>query len=219
MSGRGRSGDGPPAEGGALGPVEAAEGTAAARPAPPAVRLLTRRQRFVLAGLFAAVVAVLAARHPGRHPPPAVADPPPLPSQVSHFHYAGQVAVAGGPGGSFALRLRAEADSPFEVTAVRSNYPGLSVSVAGGLPVAVAAQGAAVLTVDFRVTDCAGAPPDAGMPLLDVTLRNTRAIETVSQILGAGYARDLSENLHAACPNSAQRTPTSATEAPNTPVR
>ncbi|MFD9125182.1 hypothetical protein [Kitasatospora sp. NPDC059571] len=138
------------------------------------------------------------------------ADPPPLPSVVSHFHYGGQVSAAAGPGGRFALRLRAEGDAPFEVTGVQSNYPGLSVSVAGGLPVAVGPGRPVELTVAFAVTDCAQAPPDAGLPFLDVTLRNTRAIETVSQILGPDYARDLSENLHSACPNSAQRTPTSA---------
>jgi hypothetical protein len=76
-----------------------------------------------------------------------------------------------------------------------------------------------LLTVEYRVTDCAGAPPDAGMPFLDVTLRNTRAIQTISQILGPRYARDLSERLHSACPISGYRTGVSAPAATDSHVR
>ncbi|MDR3032085.1 MAG: Tat pathway signal sequence domain protein, partial [Kitasatospora sp.] len=60
----------------------------------------------------------------------------------------------------------------------------------------------------LKVTDCSGAPADATLPFLDVTLRNTRAMETVSQILGDAYARDLSAALHSACDGTDYRTPT-----------
>ncbi|MEV6207795.1 Tat pathway signal sequence domain protein [Kitasatospora sp. NPDC051914] len=220
MSGTRRGGARPGGHG-YLGPVEPAEGTEAPPPAPLPLRdLLSRRQKLVLAGVFAAVVALLTVRHPVQRPhPPPPSDPPRIPSVVSHLRYAGPVGPPGGPGAPFALRVSAEADEPYEVTAVRQSYPGLSVSVTGGLPVRVTPGQSVLLTVEYRVTDCAGAPPDAGMPFLDVTLRNTRAIETVSQILGARYARDLSERLHSACPISGYRTQVSAHTVTNTHVR
>jgi hypothetical protein len=53
----------------------------------------------------------------------------------------------------------------------------------------------------MRVTDCGKAPENPGLPFLDVTLRNTRAIEAHSFILGEHYARDLSDALQVACSN------------------
>ncbi|WP_407912568.1 hypothetical protein [Kitasatospora sp. NE20-6] len=138
---------------------------------------------------------------------------------VSHLRYAGPAPAAPGSPGTFALRLWAAADSPYEVVAVRQGYPGLSVSLRGGGPVPVTPGQAVLLTVDYRVTDCSSAPPDAGMPFLDVTLRNTRAMQTVSQILGGRYPLDLSERLHSACPISADRTRVSAEKSSDTRVR
>ncbi|MEV8093894.1 Tat pathway signal sequence domain protein [Kitasatospora sp. NPDC085879] len=206
---------------GYLGPIEPAEGTEAPPPPPlPLHRLLSGRQKIVLAVLFASVVVVLTLRHPARDPqPPPAADPPPVPSVISRLSYAGPAAPPGGPGQDFALRVAAEADGPYDVVAVRQSYPGLSVTVRGGLPVTVRPEQPVLLTVEYRVTDCAGAPPDAGMPFLDVTLRNTRAIQTISQILGPRYARDLSERLHSACPISGYRTGVSAPAATDSHVR
>ncbi|MEV7176217.1 Tat pathway signal sequence domain protein [Kitasatospora sp. NPDC093679] len=220
MSGA-RHGGAAPGGHGHLGPIEPAEGTEAPPPPPlPLHHLLSGRQKIVLAAVFAAVAVVLTLRHPGRDPTPApAAEAPPVPSVVSHLHYAGPVSPPAGPGQVFALRVSAEADRPYEVVAVRQSYPGLSVTVTGGLPVTVTPERPVLLTVEYRVTDCAGAPPDAGMPFLDVTLRNTRAIETVSQILGTQYARDLSQRLHSACPISGYRTQVSAHAVTNTHVR
>lgn len=189
MSGRGH-GDARHGGHGDIGPVEPAGRTEAPPPDPPHPRgPVPRRQILLLAGLAAALAALLAPRgehRPGPAPPPD--GRPPVPALVAHLRYAGPAPAAPGPPGAFALRLWAAADSPYEVVAVRQGYPGLSVSLRGGGPVPVTPGQAVLLTVDYRVTDCSSAPPDAGMPFLDVTLRNTRAMQTVSQILGGAVS-------------------------------
>jgi hypothetical protein len=56
-----------------------------------------------------------------------------------------------------------------------------------------------------RVGNCAETPISADMPLINVTLRNTRAIRTRSEIFGHRYARDLTAVLRSICPTVAKR--------------
>ncbi|MCX4880074.1 hypothetical protein [Streptomyces sp. NBC_00847] len=55
------------------------------------------------------------------------------------------------------------------------------------------------ITVRITVTDCGGLPLNVNLPFLDVTLRNTHAIQHYSFIFGGSYSHDLSDLLHAAC--------------------
>jgi len=215
------SGDGelPERAHGFLSPVEPGEGTAAPLPSlREPTPLLTRRQRFTLVGVLLAVTVALVARHASGRPEVAANSPPPYPSQIARATYGGPL-----PAGTeaFALRLVAHNDGPgpVEVLDVQQTYRGVTLLVAGELPRTVGPGESVELQVTLRVTDCAGAPKDAELPFLDVTLRNARAMETVSQILGDAYARDLSRALHSTCPDSDIRTSTTSPSAPDTPVR
>ncbi|MBC2905841.1 hypothetical protein [Streptomyces cupreus] len=55
------------------------------------------------------------------------------------------------------------------------------------------------ITVEISVSDCSELPLDAGFHYLDVTLRNTHAIQRHSFIFGGAFSRDLSDLLHEAC--------------------
>ncbi|MEV4557547.1 Tat pathway signal sequence domain protein [Kitasatospora sp. NPDC049285] len=212
----------PSSAGGFLGPVEAGEGTwTPLRPIhDPEQPLLSGRQKLVLVSVLLLIAAALTARHAAHRPaqdansPP----PPPYPSQAMRFGYGGPA-----PFGQedFALKLTAHNGSaaPVDVLGVSQGYRGLSVVVSGWLPQTVPAGASVELRVGLKVTDCSAAPADAGLPFLDVTLRNTRAMETVSQILGDSYARDLSLAIHSACPGSDNRTRTPTASPADTSVR
>ncbi len=60
------------------------------------------------------------------------------------------------------------------------------------------------ITITMRVTECGKVPRNVGLPFLDVTLRNARAIEDHSYILGRRYAEHLSTALHVACGNESE---------------
>ncbi|GAA2741717.1 MULTISPECIES: hypothetical protein [Kitasatospora] len=200
MSGEGER---PSGAHGFLGPVEAGSGSSAPLPPlRPHPSVLTHRQKYLLTAVLIALGALWAAHHAAGHRPDVAANsPPPYPSQAARFGYAGPA-----PRGDEAFALRLEAynlsKAPLEVLDVSQGYRGISVLVTGGLPRTVAPGQSVELLVALHVTDCSAAPADAELPFLDVTLRNTRAMETVSQILGDAYAHDLSASLHQACPNS-----------------
>ncbi|MER8182482.1 Tat pathway signal sequence domain protein [Kitasatospora sp. NPDC094015] len=230
MSGtrRGR-GEEPAGPHGSLGPVEPADGTSAPAehpPRPPRTPRLTRRHRYAAAALLLTAAALVtahqaAAPHGANRPERAANSPPPYPAQITYFRYAGVGSPAAGPGEPFVLLLTVEdqGPGPVDLLALRQGYRGLTAELLGAVPLRIEPGAAARLEVRFLVTDCAAAPPDAGMPVLDVTLRNTRAIQTASQILGDGYPGDLSRNLHIACPDSDIRTRVPVPPSPNTAVR
>ncbi|MFD8482494.1 hypothetical protein [Kitasatospora sp. NPDC059673] len=209
---------------GFLSPVEPGEGTwtqpRMSVEKPP--RLLSLRQKSLVVGLLLALALALTVRHAmdrstaeaNSPPPPAL----PFPSQATRFEYGGPLPAWQD---SFALSLRVHNTSagPVDVLGVSQGYRGLSVVVSGWLPQTVPPGQTVSLRVGLRVTDCSAAPADAGMPFLDVTLRNARAMETVSEIPGDAYARDLSAALHATCDAPDNRTPTTSPTAPDKPVR
>ncbi|CAL9564890.1 Tat pathway signal sequence domain protein [Streptomyces sp. enrichment culture] len=204
-----------------VGPVEPGEGTrvrdaASAsrrlRPAP-AVRLSVRQRR-ALAGACA-VSAVLAgggylyATRPVPVPPTA----PPYPAQVTTLSYREPRPVgppgteAGGEAESdiriFVFQVEIEVDSgpPVTVTRISQPYAGVSVISAPRTPFRTKAGSPRKIMITLRVNDCGNVPRNAGLPFLDVTLRNTRAMQDHSFILGTRYARDLSQALQVACGN------------------
>ncbi|WP_190209217.1 hypothetical protein [Kitasatospora indigofera] len=73
--------------------------------------------------------------------------------------------------------------------------------------------------VRYVVTERLAAAAEAGLPFLDVTLRNTRAIQAARRDLGPHDALDLARNQRATRPMSDIRTPVTGVSAPDSDVR
>ncbi|MFC7815085.1 Tat pathway signal sequence domain protein [Streptomyces sp. NPDC057367] len=196
------------------GPVEPGEGTrardAADAPRPPArprgclARRYADHRRAVLA--TTATLAVLAgsgylyASRPRQPAPP----PPPYPVHVVDVAYLEAVPGAEPGAFSFAVRLSVRSGPPVSVTRLTQPYEGLSITSSPAAPFQTKSHSVRKIIVTLRVTECEKAPRNLGFPFLDVTLRNTRAIQAHSYILGSRYAQDLSEALQAACGNESR---------------
>ncbi|MFJ9727246.1 Tat pathway signal sequence domain protein [Streptomyces sp. NPDC101209] len=199
-----------------VGPVEPGEGTRARDLAedgsPPLPRprgrfgqWYDRHRRGALAA--AAATALLAAggsvylTRP-HAPAPAPAPAAPYPSQVTDVTYVEPVATPKGVrprSFSFAVALSVESGPPVTVRSISQPYPGISLTSEPLAPFTARAGGARNVVITMHVTDCRKAPESAGLPFLDVTLRNTRAIEVHSYILGQRYAQNLSTALQGIC--------------------
>ncbi|MEV7126298.1 hypothetical protein [Streptomyces sp. NPDC093260] len=137
------------------------------------------------------------------HPAPPLPAPP-YPSQVVDVSYLEPAATPpGAPPGSFsfALLVSVESGPPVTVTALDQPYAGLSLTSAPRPPFRTAAGSAHKIVITMHVMECGKVPENAGLPFLDVTLRNIRAMEVQSFILGSRYAHALSEALQVACGN------------------
>ncbi|MEI5523420.1 Tat pathway signal sequence domain protein [Streptomyces brasiliscabiei] len=211
-----------------VGPVEPGEGTRAwdapeadSAPAPkpprgPFAPVYARHRRAVLATV--AAVAVLAgggalyATRP--HPAPTTPEPTPreapYPSQAVGVSYLGPVPRSAGASlGSFGfeLELRVRYGSAITVERMTQPYRGLTLRTDPRTPFRIGTKGPRKIVITMRVTECGKVPKNAGLPFLDVTLRNTRAIEAHSFILGERYAQDLSDALQVACSNDSMSSP------------
>ena len=199
------------------GPVEPGEGThvwdtqdaAAIRPPGPVRKRLAplraRHRRAVLAAVVAAAVfaagGYLFATRPRRPAPPE----PPYPAQAVEVGFlTGRGVPPGSPPRSFSFTvlLRVRSGPPVTVTRVTQPYAGLSLVTEPRAPFGTKAGASRKITITMHVTDCRSVPKNAGLPFLDVTLRNMRAIQVQSFILGPRYARHLSEAVEAACDGS-----------------
>ncbi|WP_308408592.1 Tat pathway signal sequence domain protein [Streptomyces sp. AC627_RSS907] len=199
------------------GPVEPGAGTHAwdapdtprrhPRPRGRLTRRGDRRRRTVLAAL--AVLVVLAgagylyASRPHARPDP----PPPYPAQAVDLVYLDPVAdPRNAPTGSFsfAVTLSVRSGPPVTVTRIAQPYSGLSVTSSPAAPFQTKSHSARKIIVTLRVTECEKAPRNPGLPFLDVTLRNTRAMQAHSFILGPRYAQYLSHALQVACSNDSR---------------
>ncbi|MFE1910962.1 Tat pathway signal sequence domain protein [Streptomyces anandii] len=204
-----------------VGPVEPGEGTRAwdtpdpDAPAATPPRQLPhggrpeRRRRAVLVATAAALLLAgggyLYATRPHQLPRPAPEPaPPPYPSQVVDVAYLEPApARSGAAPRSFGLTVLVSvtAGPPVTVARITQPYAGLVLTPEPRPPLRIAAGTARKIVVTMRVTQCGKVPENAGLPFLDVTLRNTRAIEVHSYILGSRYAHALSDGLHVACGN------------------
>ena len=196
-----------------VGPVEPGEGTQAGDveqdDAPglrrgPLARLSDRHRRTAFTAATAAVLLAgggyLYATRP--HKPPA--PEPPYPSQVvdvTYLHTEATPRSAPTRSFSFKVALSVRPGPPVTVTRIAQPYAGLSLTSAPPAPFRTAGGSTRKITITMHVTDCGRVPENAGLPFLDVTLRNTRAIEAHSFIPGSRYAHDLSEALQVACSN------------------
>ncbi|MEU6808471.1 hypothetical protein ABZ920_05575 [Streptomyces sp. NPDC046831] len=88
---------------------------------------------------------------------------------------------------------------PVETIRVSQPYAGLAVTPSPATPFRTKARAPRKVTITMHVTECGKVPENAGLPFLDVTLRNTRAMQAQSFILGPRYAAALSEALRAVC--------------------
>ncbi|MFF7190872.1 Tat pathway signal sequence domain protein [Streptomyces sp. NPDC008222] len=199
-----------------VGPVEPGEGTRAGDddpdpgPTHPRGRLARlygpHRRMFLTTTTVAALLAgggYLYATRPQKPPPPPP-PPPPYPSQVVDISYLdAEPAPPNAPPRSFGLSvvLSVQSGPPVTVTRIAQPYAGLSVTSSPRPPFRTKAGSARKIDIAMHVTECGKVPENAGLPFLDVTLRNTRAIEPHSYILGSRYAHDLSAALHVACGN------------------
>ncbi|MEW2514854.1 Tat pathway signal sequence domain protein [Streptomyces sp. NPDC046870] len=204
-----------------IGPPEPGEGTRAwdgrrprdSRPPGRARAALTAwyaRRRRIVTTLAAAVALAgggcLYATRP--HRPPAREDRAhaqvPYPAQVVDMTYLdGRPTPAGAPprSFSFAVLLSVTSGPPVTVARVTQPYAGLSLDTEPPAPLRTKSGSARKITITMHVTECEKVPKNAGLPFLDVTLRNTRAIQVQSFILGPRYAQDLSRALQVACSN------------------
>ncbi|WP_432169923.1 Tat pathway signal sequence domain protein [Streptomyces sp. 1222.5] len=206
-----------------IGPLEPGEGTTAPDNSPAAQARAAGRTRSALAGRYAhhrrltlrlAALAVLLAgggylygTRPRQAPPAPTPQPSgaPYPAQVVDVTYLEDLpTAAGAPPHSFRFGVLVGVDSgpPVTVTRVTQPYAGLTLTTDPVAPFRTRAGSARMITITMHVTECGKVPMDAGMPFLDVTLRNTRAIQNHSFILGPRYAQHLSQALKVACSNS-----------------
>ncbi|MGW7240174.1 Tat pathway signal sequence domain protein [Streptomyces sp. NPDC054804] len=189
-----------------IGPVEPGEGThgwdlpepETASPPRPG-----RRRAALALAMTAAVLAgggYLYATRPHDPPPPEV----PYPAQTVAFAFLGdRLTPPGAPirSFSFAVRMSVLEGPPVTVDRISQPYAGLSLTETPRVPFRTKTGSPRDVTITMHVTDCATVPKDAGLPFLDVTLRNTRAIQVQSFILGSRYAQHLSRALKVACSN------------------
>ncbi|MFI7395128.1 Tat pathway signal sequence domain protein [Streptomyces tendae] len=192
-----------------IGPVEPGGDTRVrdAPPSRPRGRLALRYERHrrtVLASGAALVVLAGGGYLYASRSQPRPAPPPPYPSQAVDLVYG--AAASGSPGAvagtySFTVLLSVRSGPPVTVTRLTQPYDGLSVTSSPTAPFQTKSHSTRKIIVTLRVTECEKAPRNPGLPFLDVTLRNARAIEAHSFILGARYAQDLSQALEVACSN------------------
>ncbi|CAL9426887.1 hypothetical protein SUDANB15_01954 [Streptomyces sp. enrichment culture] len=194
-----------------VGPVEPGEGThvrdAPFAPRPrrgPLERYFEQHRRAVLGALLISAVLAgsgyLHATRPRPESPPA----PPHPSQVTTVAYLNPQAVdveTDPRSFSFGVEVTVESDPPVTVTRISQPYAGLSVTSDPRTPFRTKAGSPRKIMITMRVTECGKVPRNVGLPFLDVTLRNTHAIQMHSFILGPRYAQDLSHALQVACSN------------------
>ncbi|MGA5874227.1 Tat pathway signal sequence domain protein [Streptomyces cellulosae] len=177
---------------------------------------MSRRRRRTTAAAFLAVAALatgtlLHLTRPRVSPSPSPSpEPSPearFPSQTTSFRYLYmQVSETKttSPEFEFTIQALTESDVPVTVLGISQPYAGLHRTSRPETPLRVKGDGSRKIAVTVHVTECGKVPRNAGLPFLDVTLRNTRAKEAHSYILGARYARDLSTALEVACGNDFQ---------------
>ncbi|GHE89707.1 Tat pathway signal sequence domain protein [Streptomyces griseoluteus] len=189
-----------------IGPLEPGEGTWAREPAEarPAPRPW-RRRTLLIPATACAVLAAGAALWITR---PRPAPPPELPFPAQTVTVTFLVGRSTAPHRlAFDVRLAVEPGPPLTVTRVSQPYAGMSAESEPRAPFRTAAGSSRVITVTMRVTECGRVPKNAALPFLEVTLRNARAIQTQSFILGPRYTRYLSRALGEACGESTPSSP------------
>jgi hypothetical protein len=129
--------------------------------------------------------------------------PVPWPANVTAWRYLGPAGLPETSGahptsGRFRFAVDVHSGPPVTLQVTGAAFTGLT---AHALPDAFTVHAGTTrrVTVEISVNDCSGLPLNADLPFLDVTLRNTRAIQHHSFIFGRAYSHDLFELLRSAC--------------------
>ncbi|MEV0319550.1 Tat pathway signal sequence domain protein [Streptomyces sp. NPDC050658] len=201
----------------AIGPVEPGDDTydthatyadgVTVRPVEPPRPRLTRRRRTALAAAVALAVGVTGLTLYLTRPRPPEPPPPLHPSQTVSVTYEGGMSrpEAGDRTFTFAVSIAQDSGPPVSVRRIAQPSAALSVTATPDTPFTVKTGTPRKARITMHIRECGKVPRNAGLPFLEVTLRNVRAKQTQSFILGSTYANDLSRALAAACP----RTPVS----------
>jgi hypothetical protein len=152
----------------------------------------------VITAATLAIVLTPPAVSPDDAPPPG---PTRWPANVTAWRY---IALAEpldsrSTRGFFRFAVTVDSGPPVTLAVTGAAYTGLGAHATPRRHFTVRAGTTRRVTVEISVSDCSGLPRNADLPFLDVTLRNTRAIQHHSFIFGGAYSRDLSELLHSAC--------------------
>ncbi|WP_262004428.1 hypothetical protein [Streptomyces sp. FIT100] len=99
----------------------------------------------------------------------------------------------------FSVRIEAAAGTPVTVESIRQPSAALRLSASPNPPFTVKAGSSRRVEIVIKVGDCGKAPRNAGLPFLDVTLRNVRAKQDQSFILGDRYTGDLARAVNDHC--------------------
>ena len=209
-----------------VGPVEPGDGTYSAPDAlaarPRALRgrwvAATPAQRRAIVACCVAAVATgsgfLYVTRPAPPPPP----PAPWPAQSVLMTYRG--ATPAGPDGGlgFTVAVTNSSSTPVTVERISQTSKALWVTTRPATPFTVRTGKPRSVLVVIHVVDCRKVARNAGFPFLDTKLRNVRATQEQSYILGDRYARDLSKALNAACPPKVRSASRTSTRLPGSPV-
>ncbi|MBO8194623.1 hypothetical protein ITI46_23640 [Streptomyces oryzae] len=106
---------------------------------------------------------------------------------------------------SFRIELRAVTKDPVLVRRISQEYQALTMKLDPAQAVMVRPERAEPVWVRARVTSCRDLPVRARLPFLDITLRNARASQDLSFILGDRYARALDRVFRTVCGPSSRR--------------
>lgn len=198
----------------AIGPIEPGDDTYETRATPVdpdndvavhPVRprpLLTRHRRTALALATATLVGAAGLSLYLTRPRPPAPPPPLYPSQTVSVTYEGKMTQprAGDRAFSFTVNLAQDSGPPVSIRRIAQATTALSVTVAPNTPFIVKTGTPRTARITMHIRECGNVQRNAGLPFLVVTLRNARAMQIQTFILGSRYAKDLSAALTAACP-------------------
>jgi hypothetical protein len=152
--------------------------------------------------LLASLLGYALANRPQPPPPPLA----PWPRQVTSLTYLGALSPPDPATRSFtfSFRIAVQDGPPVTVRHLRPSF-GLPAKTDPPLPFQVRARNDRTISVQIVLRTCSGLPLNASTPYIDLTVRNTRAIQNHSYIFEGAYARDLSQFLHRLCDPSRAR--------------
>lgn len=160
-----------------------------------------RRAALGTAALAVTAAGVVVLLPPGVSTPDKVLVPMPWPAAVTTFRYTGLAATfdSAPANGLFRFAVTVHSGPPVTVRVTGAAFDGLTARISPAETTTVDAGTTRRITVQISVVDCADLPLDADQPLLDVTLRNTHAIQRHSFTFGGTYPDDLFQLIRAAC--------------------
>ncbi|PAZ15430.1 hypothetical protein CLM62_13515 [Streptomyces sp. SA15] len=174
---------------------------AALRPALPLRARKAARAAGVVATAAGFLLLTPAATADRTAPPPP---PIPWPANVTAWRYLGPTEPPNAPttgtkSGRYRFAVTIADGPPVTLRVTGTAFPGLNAQATPDPDFTVDAGATRHITVEISVSDCSELPLNADLPFLDVTLRNTRAIQHHSFIFGGTFSQDLSALLHDAC--------------------